>query len=260
MEFLSIAHTDIGIRKKTNQDSVLIKEALTDYGRVHLDVICDGMGGLAKGEVASATLVRAFSSWFEHEFPDILYEDRIDGYLDYNKLQRSLNQLADDVNHTIAEYGESFHAPCGTTLTALLLAEEKYYIMNIGDSRIYRIDDEMHKLTKDHTFVQQEIDNGRMTMEEAKHHPQKNVLLQCVGASPVIVPDFFEGTYKKGDLFLLCSDGFRHAITEEEFCKIIKPEQMMDEQALTDAAVYCTELNKQRKENDNISVILTKVM
>ena len=61
MGFLSIAHTDIGIRKNTNQDSVLIKEASTDYGRVHLAVICDGMGGLAKGEVASATLIRAFS-------------------------------------------------------------------------------------------------------------------------------------------------------------------------------------------------------
>ena len=76
MEFLSAVHTDIGIRKNTNQDSVLIKEAFTDYGEVMLAVVCDGMGGLAKGEVASDTLVRAFSSWFEEKFPWILYEKR----------------------------------------------------------------------------------------------------------------------------------------------------------------------------------------
>ena len=76
MGFLSIAHSDVGIKKNTNQDSVLIKEAMTDYGEVLLAVVCDGMGGLAKGEVASAALIRAFSSWFEEKFPEILYEKR----------------------------------------------------------------------------------------------------------------------------------------------------------------------------------------
>ena len=69
MGFLSIAHSDVGIKKNTNQDSVLIKQASTDYGEVLLSVICDGMGGLAKGEVASAALIRAFSDWFEKVFP-----------------------------------------------------------------------------------------------------------------------------------------------------------------------------------------------
>ena len=69
MGFLSIVHSDVGIKKNTNQDSVLIKEAVTDYGEVFLAVVCDGMGGLAKGEVASAALIRAFSDWFENRFP-----------------------------------------------------------------------------------------------------------------------------------------------------------------------------------------------
>ena len=76
MEFLSIAHSDVGIKKNTNQDSVLIKEASTDYGKILLAVVCDGMGGLAKGEVASAALIKTFSSWFEETFPDILYNRR----------------------------------------------------------------------------------------------------------------------------------------------------------------------------------------
>lgn len=259
MGFLSIAHTDIGIRKNTNQDSVLIKEANTDYGTVHFSVICDGMGGLAKGEVASATLIRAFSRWFEEDFPFILYEKRTDGRIDYNALQKSWNQLIDEINVKIAGYGETCHAPCGTTLAALLLVEGHYYVVNVGDSRVYLLRKKMQSLTKDQTFVQREVDEGRMTPEEAAVHPQKNVLLQCVGASPVVVPDFYEDAYKKGDVFLLCSDGFRHVITEDEFIKILNPKGMTAEKIMQDAAVYCTELNKQRKENDNISVIITKI-
>ena len=217
------------------------------------------MGGLAKGEVASAALIRAFSRWFEEDFPFILYKDREEEKMDHNALQKSWNQLVDGINEKIMEYGASCQAPCGTTLAALLLARGCYYIINVGDSRVYLLRDEMFSLTKDQTFVQREIDEGRMTPEEAAVHPQKNVLLQCIGASPVVVPDFFEGVYEAGDVFLLCTDGFRHVVTQDEFMKIIKPRSLSSEQEMKDAAVYCTELNKQRRENDNISVIITKV-
>lgn len=260
MSFLSIAHTDVGIKKSTNQDSVLIKEASTDYGRVLLAVICDGMGGLAKGEVASATLVRAFSEWFQNEFPSVLYEDSKEGVIDFDVLQLNWSRLIDLTNQKIAAYGESFHAPCGTTLAALLLMNGHYYVANVGDSRVYRMNEKFYQITKDQTFVQREIDEGRMTEEEAKNHPQRNVLLQCVGASDVVVPDFFEGTYHSGDVFMSCSDGFRHLITDEEFMKVINPTQINDEQSMKNAAIYCTELNKQRKENDNISVLLIKTI
>lgn len=260
MGFLSIAHSDVGIKKDTNQDSVLIKEASTDYGEVLLSVICDGMGGLAKGEVASAALIRAFSDWFEKEFPFILYEERASKEIDYNSLQRSWNQLIDNVNHKIAAYGAGFHAPCGTTLVALLLINQHYYIVNVGDSRTYRLNGKLEQITRDQTYVQREMDEGRMTPEEAKNHPQRNVLLQCVGASQVIIPDFYEGVYKEGEVFVLCSDGFRHLITDEEFIKILGPNLLKDEKAMRDAALYCTELNKQRKENDNISVIIIKII
>lgn len=258
MGFLSIAHTDIGIRKNTNQDSVLIKEASTDYGRVHLSVVCDGMGGLAKGEVASATLIRAFSRWFEEDFPIILYDKRKEGQIDFDALKKSWNNLVDEINTKIAAYGEKCHAPCGTTMAALLLAEGHYYIANVGDSRVYLIREKMESLTKDQTFVQREIDAGRMTKEEAATHPQRNVLLQCVGASPVVIPDFYEGVYRKDDEFLLCSDGFRHVITEEEFIKILEPQKLISEEDMKNAAIYFTELNKQRRESDNISVIIIK--
>ncbi|MDD2980448.1 MAG: protein phosphatase 2C domain-containing protein [Hespellia sp.] len=258
MEFLSVVHSDVGIKKSTNQDSVLIKEAITDYGKVLLTVICDGMGGLAKGEVASATLIRTFSDWFEKEFPFILYEERDTKEIDYNSLQRSWNNLIDDVNVKIARYGQSWHAAVGTTLVALLLVDSNYYIVNIGDSRVYIIDTEMRQMTKDQTFVQQQIDQGNITEEQAEHHPQRNVLLQCVGASAMIIPDFYMGTYEKNSIFMLCSDGFRHTITEDEFYKLMNPNILKTEKDMQNAAIYCTELNKQRKENDNISVILVR--
>lgn len=259
MGFLSAAHSDVGIKKSTNQDSVLIKEALTDYGGVMLAVVCDGMGGLAKGEVASAALIRAFSDWFEKIFPEILYEERQTNGIDRMELENSLNQLVIEVNKKISKYGESFHVAMGTTAALLLLAEDRYYILNVGDSRVYKIDQEkITRLTKDQTFVQKEIDQGNMTEEEARNHPKRNVLLQCVGASEVIIPEFSYGTYEKDEVFMICSDGFRHLISDEEFYKLMNPEQLKTEKNMQDAAVYCTELNKSRQEKDNISVILIR--
>ncbi len=259
MEFLSAVHTDKGIKKNTNQDSVLIKEAVTDYGKVFLAVVCDGMGGLAKGEVASATLVRAFSDWFENKFPAFLYEKRnVDG-IDRIEMENDLNRVILDVNERIAGYGRKNYVALGTTVAMILFAEDKYYIMNIGDSRVYRLKEgTISQLTKDQTFVQKEIDQGRMTSEEARNHPQRNVLLQCVGASEVIIPEFEHGIYESDEVYMICSDGFRHVIKEEEFVKMMAPEKVNTEKELQNAAVYFTELNKSRQEKDNISVILLK--
>lgn len=259
MRFLSVVHSDIGIKKSTNQDSVLVKEAVTDYGGVCLAVVCDGMGGLAKGEVASAALIRAFSDWFENRFPLFLYTNRTEEGINRLELENDLNRMVLEVNQKIAEYGLQSHVAMGTTAAMILFAEGRYYIMNIGDSRVYKIEKEkLIQLTKDQTFVQKEIDQGRMTPEEARNHPQRNVLLQCVGASEVIIPEFECGVYKENELYMLCSDGFRHLITDEEFRKIMDVEKMDTEKNMQDAAVYCTELNKSRMEKDNISVVLIK--
>lgn len=97
-----------------------------------------------------------------------------------------------------------------------------------------------------------------MTPEEAKNHPRRNVLLQCVGASSVIEPDFYMGEYQCDSLFMMCSDGFRHVITPEEFYEKMRPEIMVTEEKMKETAVYFTELNKVRREDDNISVALIR--
>lgn len=254
MKFTTSIHTDIGIKKNTNQDSGLIIEAKTDLGNILLTVLCDGMGGLAKGEVASSTLIAAFSQWFEKRLPALLsikgnYEERI--FDDWKK-------IIIDTNKKISSYAASIGASMGTTLNSVLFLENRYYIANVGDSRTYRLSDNLYQLTKDQTFVQREMDMGRMTPEEARVSPQRNVLLQCVGASDYIEPDFFTGDLVAGEVYMQCSDGFRHIITEDEIYQYLCPQVLVNEQAMIDNAVYLTELNKYRRENDNITVILVK--
>lgn len=258
MEFLSASHTDVGLRKKTNQDSVLVKLAETDYGKVFFAVICDGMGGLAKGELASATLIKAFSEWFEQTFPKIFYQAVQNGGLGITDLQDSWDTVIQDTNDRLHAYSDDFHTSLGTTCVGLLLYKNQYYVFNVGDSRVYLINQSAKQITKDQTWVQREMDEGRMTEAEAKIHPQQNVLLQCVGASQIIIPDFYNDGFENGVVFMLCSDGFRHLITNDELYAGLNSGVLNNEKVMKDAAVYFTELNKQRNERDNISVILVR--
>ena len=206
MNFLTAFHTDVGIKKNTNQDSLLIQQAQTDAGNVLLAVICDGMGGLAKGEVARACMIRYFAEWFRQDLPQILTAG-----LCPEALRESWESLVGRVNHTITNYSIKQNVSMGTTCSALLIVGNTYYIMNIGDSRVYLISDNIYQLTKDQTYVQREMDAGRMTYEQSIIDPQRNVLLQCIGASPVIAPDFYMGDVSINQCYMLCCDGFRRA-------------------------------------------------
>lgn len=253
MNFLTAFHTDVGIKKKTNQDSLLIHQAQTGVGNVLFSVICDGMGGLAKGEVASACMIRLFSEWFQRELPAMLGAG-----LQPEALRKSWEGVVAAVNQRITNYSIQNGVSMGTTCAALLIVDNVYYIMNIGDSRIYLISDNIYQLTKDQTYIQREMDAGRMTYEESLRDPQRNVLLQCVGASPVIEPDFYMGDVQINQCYMLCCDGFRHVVTPQEFYQYLNPNVCRDAQTMQRNIVYLTELNKQRMENDNISVALIR--
>ncbi len=253
MNFMVAAHSDVGIRKSTNQDSVLIKIADTDYGRAVLAVVCDGMGGLAKGELASATMIRLFSRWFQEEFPEMLYRG-----VTPEELKSKWEVLILDANDKLSQYGDVNNAKLGTTAVALLIVDDKYYIINVGDSRAYMLDNGIRQITKDQTYVQREMDMGRMTYEESLKDPKRNVLLQCVGASSYIEPDFYLGKVPDQAVFVLCSDGFRHVITEDEIYQNMSPNVLGSERVMIEASVRLIELNKYRREDDNISVALIK--
>ena len=254
MNFMIAAYSDVGIKKHTNQDALLIKTAQTNLGKVCLCVVCDGMGGLSNGELASATVIREMERWFEHIFPE-----NIERGFDARELKLQWDNIVLEQNIKLGKYAAARGIRMGTTVAAILIVGGKYYIMNVGDSRVYMLTDRLVLLTKDQTFVQYEMDSGRMTPEEAAVHPQRNVLLQCVGASDSVTPDFFTGDAMENTVFMLCSDGFRHVITEQEIYEKLNPYVLTDERQMRDNAAWLTELNKQRMEVDNISAALVKI-
>lgn len=255
MKFLTAAHTDVGLKKRTNQDSALIMQAKTDAGPVLMAAICDGMGGLAKGEVASAAMVYSLAAWFREGLPVLLR----DGF-DAEKLCADWDRLVQTTARRIADYGASIHVDLGTTAAVFLVIKDSYYIMNVGDSRVYAVTDQLFQLTKDQTYVQREMDLGHITPTQAAVDPQRSVLLQCIGASDVIKPDYFSGKLAPNQTYLLCCDGFRHVVQPQEIFQAVNPKIAVNEATMKKALVSLTELNKARREEDNISAILIRTV
>lgn len=252
MRFIATADTDIGISKDTNQDSVLIKHAKVEGEEILLAVVCDGMGGLSKGELASATVIRAFANWFDEELPYELEN------VDLQVIGAKWSLLLKELNAQILEYSkENGIEGVGTTFSGILFIDDQYVIGHVGDTRVYHIGASLTQLTTDQTFVAREISRGTMTIEQAKTDKRRNLLLQCIGASKVVEPQIICGKTEKG-AYMLCTDGFRHEITEAEIYESLNPINLMNKDAMHNNAKYLIEQNKNREEKDNISVLLIK--
>ena len=235
MNYIVAASTDIGNTKNTNQDSYGIRVYTTVAGKIVFAVLCDGVGGLDKGEVASGTVVNAFCRWSENRLPKLCEEGIAD-----DVIRVEWTNLIDEYNEKIKVYGKKSGVKLGTTITAMLITEKRYYIINVGDTRAYEITDNVRVLTKDQTLVEREVEAGNLTREEAKNDARRSVLLQCIGASDSIYPDMFFGETKPDAVYMLCSDGFRHEITDDEIFAYM--DNLID-------------INKQRMERDNITVL-----
>lgn len=253
MRYTGMAETDVGISKKTNQDSVCIKIAETpDKKQIVMAVMCDGMGGLEKGELASATVIRCFNDWFEKTLPE-----KIDNY-SWEKLGEEWTDMIVEQNQKILDFGKLLRVNLGTTLSVMLIMDDKYMIAHVGDSRVYRITDKVEQLTEDQTFVTREVKRGTMTLEQAMADPRRNMLLQCVGASRIVEPVMLYGDVVPDSVFMLCTDGFRHVISEQEMYDVFgadktdKPDEMRQRIRLLINTV------KDRGEKDNITAALIK--
>ena len=253
MKYKFIADTDVGISRSTNQDSVLVKHATYNKKEVLLAIVCDGMGGLSKGELASATVIRAFSKWFDESLPYEL-ED-----LDLNVVGGKWSVMLKNLNSNILEYSKNNKSSMGTTFSGVLFAEDKYLIVHVGDTRVYQIGAKMNQLTTDQTFVAREIGRGTMTVEQAKNDKRRNLLLQCIGASTTVDPQVLIGDVEKG-AYLICSDGFRHEISDAEMFESLNPVNLVNEKSMHSNTRYLIDLVKQRKEKDNISAVLIKTI
>lgn len=254
MNFIISATTDIGISKSTNQDSLSVKVFNTAQGKMAFAILCDGMGGLEKGEVASASVINAFDQWVKTELPLLSEEPIEDGIL-----RAQWEKIISEQNNSIKSYGAKQGVRLGTTVVAILITQSRYYAINVGDSRAYELTDNIQQITNDQTFVAREVALGNMTAEEAKKDSRRNVLLQCVGASDAVYPDMFFGEPKENSVYMLCSDGFRHEITAEEIYEKLQPQVLCDDSTMAANTTELIELNKQRNERDNISVALIRI-
>ncbi len=253
MNYIVSANTDIGISKNTNQDSLTVKVLNTSAGRMCFAVLCDGMGGLAKGEVASASVIRAFDAWVTEELPRICTSP-----LDPEVIRGQWESILLSQNNIIKTYGARQGVRLGTTCVAMLLTDSGYFIMNVGDSRAYEIGTYLNQITNDQTFVAREVALGNMTPEQAEVDERRSVLLQCIGASEEVYPDFFTGPVLQNASYMLCSDGFRHEISPEEIFAEFSPNVLMNDSIMNQNTLKLIELNKQRMERDNISVVLVR--
>lgn len=246
--------TEIG-RKQTNQDSLLVQRAKTPKGDVALAVVCDGMGGLKKGELASAQVIRCFERWFRESFPLLLKRG-----LSSEKVFSGWNEIVQKENMVLDNYGRRNGISIGTTVTAVLVAENQYFIINVGDSRIYSVTDtRMRLLTKDQTLVMRLAERGEIKYSEIETDRRRSILLQCVGATDKVMPDCYSGQIDCPTVFLACSDGFRHLISTEEILSVLQPSQQNTEESLNINLARLSSSVLNRGEKDNITAVALHV-
>ena len=235
--------TDTGKQRKMNEDS-FFAEKIDD---IYLAVVCDGVGGTKGGNVASSTAIKDFVETFKKS----VLESK-----DYETILMSAVASANDAILFKAVARPELRG-MGTTLVAFVFdtSAREYYAANVGDSRLYLIDDKTYTLTqitKDHSHVQDLVEKGIMTKEEAENSPLKNYITHVLGVHEEVKVDFFKGKYESG-IFLLCSDGLTNYVQESDIKKYVA--QYVDLEHCID------ELIDKANENgggDNITAVIIK--
>lgn len=197
--------SDVGAVRKQNQDAFYIAPRQAAYP---FAVVCDGMGGAKAGNVASQMAVESFVQTLEEglgrERPDIaaLLTDGVD--------------RANELVRYRAQMDESCEG-MGTTLVAAVVEENRVRLVNVGDSRAYRVTQQgIEQITRDHSVVEDMVERGQITHEQARLHPKKNLITRALGAEAAVQADLYELPRKTGEMILLCSDGLSNVVTDQE--------------------------------------------
>lgn len=207
-----VHYSDCGPVRPANQDAYCVFSADTAQGPVSMLAVCDGMGGLSSGEVASATVIRAFADWFRLELPLLLQA----GPLRAEPVSAGWNSVLRGCHARLRQAAAARQIRWGTTLSLVLLTAGEYYLLHVGDSRAYLDDGAAAlQLTPDQTLAMRELEAGRLSPADYVQDPRRNVLLQCIGDQSVS-PFFRVGEKPRSGAVLLCSDGFYHTVRPEE--------------------------------------------
>ena len=241
MRICSIGKSDKGLRRQNNEDAFVVT-ANQKYCAV-----ADGMGGAAAGEVASTLFIEAVEALFaqlqpqdEHEVSSLVREAFKQGN---EMILRSVHETAE-------------HEGMGCTAELITFFEDRYTLGHIGDSRTYLFrEGELRQLTKDHSFVQHQVDQGVISADQARTHSMKNVILRALGLEPTLSLDIIRGRLFPEDLFLLCSDGLSDMVDDGGIADILASGEALPEKA--DALIASALRSGGR---DNVTVVLCQVM
>lgn len=203
---------DKGIVRNSNQDAYFAGEISQD---VTFAVVCDGMGGAKAGNVASNTAVKSISEYIMKSYRANMSLD------DISKMLKNAIISANIEIYDMANQNEQLQG-MGTTVVAAIVRSGNAVIANVGDSRIYLIDDNITQLTTDHSIVQTLIESGKITAEDAKFHPRKNVITRALGAESDVVADIEEYNLLENNTLLLCTDGLTNFVSEEDILNTFK--------------------------------------
>ena len=236
--------TDVGLQRHENQDTFAVERGAAD-GQL-IAVVCDGMGGVHGGEIASAVAADSFMQYAE----DML---RREPKSDAAQVLREAAAYANLKVYDRAFRDESCRG-MGTTLVAALVRPEDAAVVNIGDSRCYWLaDGQLQQVTRDHSLVQSMVDRGLITEDEARSHPRKNVIMRAVGLERTIRSDIFRLDIRPGDALLLCSDGLSNLVDAGEMESLLL--------ASSDDDAVCRELLRMaldRGTPDNVTLALVR--
>lgn len=233
--------THIGQRREMNQDYMYTSE--TAVGNLpNLFLVADGMGGHAAGEYASRFTVEKLVEKIKESSqtePVALMKEAVE--------QVNAMLLA-EANADRAKAG------MGTTIVAATVIGERLYAANVGDSRLYVINEEsITQITRDHSLVEEMVRLGEMNKEDAKDHPDKNIITRAIGVMPEVAPDFFEISLKDQDMILMCSDGLTNMINDIDIKKIV-----LGQRDIVEKAEKLVETANQNGGRDNITVVLVE--
>lgn len=231
---------DVGRQRNTNQDFAFVSEK--SFGNLpNLLVIADGMGGHNAGDFASRYAVESFLEVLKQDIegtPEEMFEEAVQ-YAN-QKLMEASKQ-------------DSRLEGMGTTMVVATVIEKTLYFGNVGDSRLYLLNKGIKQLSKDHSFVQEMVRLGGINAEEAKQHPNKNLITRAVGVKEKVKMDFFEYRLKKGDTILMCTDGLSNMVEDEEILHIVRSSR-----DIVEAVEKLVEKANENGGNDNIGVIVAK--
>jgi protein phosphatase len=207
----------------------------------NLLVVADGMGGHRAGDFASRYAVESLVEYLEkstEDGPEAMIKQAI---------QSANQKLIEASRQDVRLEG------MGTTLVAATVIEQTLYFANVGDSRVYLINKGIKQLSKDHSFVQEMVRLGGLNEEDAKHHPDKNIITRAVGVREKLEVDFFEYRLKKGDMILMCTDGLSNMIEDEEMYRIVKSSR-----DIVEATERLVDRANENGGNDNIGIVLAE--